>query len=124
MPADVQAGVFRQRQIVQILRRQALCRNLVHPGQIEILPPADDGIIGSAHRHKPCIIRQADRQCGKLHLLFLANLVDVSAKLQVTVARRIRHLTEQRNDFPRHDKSQRALILGIVREENTPSPPP
>ena len=52
---------------------------------IEVLLPADEGVVGAAEGNK-AQTAEVDHHGGELHLLFVVNLVDVAAESYVAIA--------------------------------------
>ena len=99
----------RLRRRAKILCRHPLRRDDRQKRQIEILLPADDGVVGAPESNIGRFIRQQERQRGKLRLRFCVDAADIAAERQIGKAAARRHFAPQLRDLLRHEYAHRLL---------------
>ena len=95
----------------QILRRHPLRRDDRQKGQIEILLPADDGVVRAPEGDIGRLVRQKRRQRGKLRLRFFIGTADIGAERQIGKTAARGHFVPQLRDLLRHEHAHRLLRL-------------
>ena len=104
----------------RVRRKRRCCRSQIrccHPlrrddrqkRQIEILLPADDGVVGAPEGDIGRLIRQQDRQRGKLRLRLLVGAADIAAERQLGKAAARRHFAPELRDLAGHQHAHRLL---------------
>ena len=95
MTADTEPAAEARGHLVEVFLSLDLRLNGEGEEHIEVLLPADKGVVGAAEGDKAQAVAELDHHCGELHLPFVVDLVDVAAEPEVAVAFALRKSAQQ-----------------------------